>query len=63
MLRGIKIEEVCGTCMADISCFMLLFLINGISGDLDKIEAQKGYLGICNSFKIVFKLAQKHVKK
>ena len=47
--------------MTDISCLLLLFSINRLSEHFDKIEAQKGYLGICNShisFKIVFKLAQ-----
>ena len=64
-LRGIKIEEVFGTCMQDISFLLLLFLINGLSEHLDNIEAPKGYLGICNSnisFRKSFKLARKHVK-
>ena len=38
--------------MTDISC-LLLFFFNGLPEHLDKIEAQKGYIGICNSFEIV----------
>ena len=52
--------------MTDISCLLLLFLINWLSERSDKIGAQKGYLGKYTSnvsFKIVFKLAQNVLKE